>query len=399
MDKPVVASCCSTFLKPEMLHVYRQVSGLQRYGTFVLAHERRCADRYPFDDVELIPRKGHIANYQRFYLKYIRREPPVVYRGEFFEILKIFTRRKADVFHVYFGHTGVHLLEFLEHTEMPSIVSFHGADVMMREHIKHYPERLRRLFEVVTLVLTRSQSLADRLAEIGCPREKIRLNRTGIPLCDFPFVQRLMPADGEWHIVQACRLIPKKGLLTALDAFARFRRCYPNARFTIAGDGPMRAELEEKREQLGLGGSVDFVGFLNAGQLNALYRKAHVFLHPSEMTQDANQEGVPNSMLEAMATGLPVIATWHGGIPEAVEHERHGFLVNERDPEGLACALLQIVESSELLQIMGQRASERVHQEFESSKAIENLEQCYDEAVALGKPPGIAGPAHRKKYL
>lgn len=398
MDKPVVASCCSTFLKPEMLHVYRQVAGLQRYGTFVLTHERRCADKYPFDDVAIIPRRSSIGPYRRFYLKNIRREPPVVYRGEYFELLKIFSRREAHLVHVYFGHTGVHLLEFLEHVKVPSIVSFHGADVMIRQHIRRYPERLKRLFEVVTLVLARSESLVERLVEIGCPREKIRLNRTGIPLCDFPFVQRLMPADGEWHIVQASRLIPKKGLLTALEAFARFRKCYPKARFTIAGEGAMLEELKRKCEELNLGESVQFVGFLDAQQLNEVYKKAHVFLHPSEMTQDADQEGVPNAMLEAMATGLPVVATWHGGIPEAVEHERHGFLVNERDPEGLACALLQIVESSELLQIMGQRASECVHEEFEASKAIANLERCYDEARALGKPKGIKAPPHRVKY-
>ena len=66
-------------------------------------------------------------------------------------------------------------------------------------------------------------------------------------------------------------------------------------------------------------------GFLSQADLNALYAESHLFLHPSEMTSDQNQEGVPNSMLEAMATGLPVIATWHGGIPEAVTHERDGL--------------------------------------------------------------------------
>ena len=79
--KPIVASYCTTFLKPEMRHIYRQVTGLQRYSTFVMTRERMCEEEFPFADVELVPRarKNFI---KRFYLKYIRKLPPVYYRGE-----------------------------------------------------------------------------------------------------------------------------------------------------------------------------------------------------------------------------------------------------------------------------------------------------------------------------
>jgi glycosyltransferase involved in cell wall biosynthesis len=192
-----------------------------------------------------------------------------------------------------------------------------------------------------------------------------------------------MPADGEWRLVQTCRLIPKKGLTTSLAAFAAFRKKYPKATFSIAGDGPMRKDLEQKAQELGIGDAVTFRGFLDSSQLNALYAQSHVFLHPSEITEDANQEGVPNAMLEAMATGLPVVATLHGGIPEAVDHEQSGLLVPERDSAALAAALEQMTESSEYLQIMGRRASEAVHAEFEQCQAIKKLEACYDEALSL----------------
>jgi len=108
---------------------------------------------------------------------------------------------------------------------------------------------------------------------------------------------------------------------------------------------------------------------------------------------DANQEGVPNAMLEAMATGLPIAATLHGGIPEAVENERSGFLVPERDHEALAKALEQMTESSEYLQIMGRFASEGVLKEFEQGEAIRRLESYYDEALSLRTRPHAALPA------
>src|SRR6187402_3113880 len=92
---PVVASYCTTFLKSEMRHIYRQVSGLKRYETFVLTRERACEEQYPFSEIELIPRarKNFI---KRFWLKYIRRLPAVYYRGELQEVIKILKRRPAD---------------------------------------------------------------------------------------------------------------------------------------------------------------------------------------------------------------------------------------------------------------------------------------------------------------
>ena len=382
MPKPIVASYCSTFLKPEMLHIYRQVTGLKRYETFVIAKDRQCEEKYPFAELEIQP-KPKKSWMQRFYYKHVMKLPPLYYRGELRVIHKVLERRHTDLMHVYFGHTGVHLLPFIKNWDRPTVVSFHGADVMLRPEKPNYAPQLQELFQTVPLVMARSNSLARRLEEIGCPAEKIRLNRTGIPLAEFPFTHRLMPADGEWRLVQACRLIPKKGLATALEAFACFRKKYPKATFTIAGDGPLKQELEELAAKLGIADAVIFRGFLQTPELNTLYAQSHVFLHPSEITEDANQEGIPNAMLEAMATGLPVVATLHGGIPEAVEQERSGLLVPERDVAALTAALEQITESSEYLQIMGRRASESVCEEFEHSRAIKKLEACYDEALSL----------------
>jgi colanic acid/amylovoran biosynthesis glycosyltransferase len=379
---PIVASYCTTFLKPEMLHIYRQVTGLQKYSTFVVTKERQNDEEFPFPDVELIPkaRKNFI---KRFYLKYIRRLPPVYYRGELQVLIKIFKRRPADLMHVYFGHTGVHLLPFIKEWERPSIVSFHGADVMPRPEQEDYDAQLRELLQTATLILARSASLVRKLEELGCPPGKIRLNRTGIPLESFPFKARPLPADGSWRFVQACRLIPKKGLATALRAFARFHKDNTGSRFVIAGDGPMRGEVEEMARALGIGDAVELPGFLSQGALRELYEHSQIFLHPSETPEDQNQEGVPNSMLEAMSTGLPVLATRHGGIPEAVAEEKSGFLVPERDHEALHRAMCRMTESAEYLYIMGQAASQSVREEFERSRQIARLESYYDEALAL----------------
>jgi glycosyltransferase involved in cell wall biosynthesis len=127
---------------------------------------------------------------------------------------------------------------------------------------------------------------------------------------------------------------------------------------------------------------VELRGFLSQKDLAELYARSHIFVHPSEMPPDQNQEGVPNSMLEAMATGLPVLATFHGGIPEAVTHEATGLLVAEKDHEALFSAMQQITSDADWLSTFGEAAARMVREEFEQAKQVEKLEDYYDEAVA-----------------
>src|SRR5947199_9109384 len=330
MAKRVIASYCSSFLKPEMLHIYRKVKALRRVKTFVMTKELQNAERFPFRDIEIIPTQ-RMNLLRHGWLKFVKRRPPVIYRGEYQLLASLLERRGADLMHIYFGHTGVHLLPFIEQWDKPCVVSFHGADVAVKDDIAHYPAKLRRLFEVVPLVFARSQSLADRLSEFGCPPEKLRINRTGVPLDEFPFVDPQASTDCHWRVMQACRLIPKKGVATSLRAFAIFKKDHPQAKFYIAGKGPLQPELEMLAAGLGIFKDVNFLVFLSQSKLMMLYASAHLFLHPSEMPPDENQEGVPNSILEAMATGLPVAATKHGGIPESVEHGASGLLVHGED--------------------------------------------------------------------
>ncbi|MGI9087541.1 MAG: glycosyltransferase, partial [Chthoniobacterales bacterium] len=378
----VVASYCTTFLKREMLHIYRQVCALQGYETFVMTKKLQNRERFPFRDVELIP-EPHTNPFRHGWLKFVERRPPIVYRGEYQMLAKLLERRGADLMHIYFGHTGVHLLPFIERWDKPCVVSFHGADVALKRDIRDYGSKLQDLFEAVPLVLARCQSLADRLVSLGCPPERLRISRTGLPLKEFPYVRREAPSDGRWHFLQACRLIPKKGVATTLCAFAIFQKEFPNAELSIAGKGPLQAHLEELAEELGISGKVHFHGFLTQAELRDLYTSSHLFIHPSEMPPDQNQEGIPNSVLEAMSTGLAVLGTRHGGIPEAVEHGRGGLLVDERDFEALAIAMKGIARSPNAFREMGLLGSEFVATNFEQGAQVRQLERFYDEAVAL----------------
>ena len=379
----VAAQYVVTFLKPEMMHVYRQIVALRAFHPVVFCQKRENAAAFPFAEIVRLP-KPRTHQLRRLWQKQILGQPITIYRSEARRTLAALHRAGARVLHIYFGHIGVHLLPLLEICDLPAIVSFHGADAGISSGNAAYLSRTRRMFEKCALVLVRSHSIAERLVAMGCEAEKIRLHRTGIPLAEIAFAQRAAPADGAWRCVQACRLIAKKGLATSLRAFAEFARAFPRATFSIAGEGPQLDDLRTLARELGIGAQIFFPGFLSQEKLRALFAESHLFLHPSELGADGDQEGVPNAMLEAMASGLPVLATQHGGIPEAVEDGVSGVLVAERDSASLAAAMLALAADPARFTAMGAAARGRVSAEFDLDAQTRVLEGHYREAIAAG---------------
>ena len=379
-ERPVVASYCATFLKPEMLHIYRQITALERFKPVVIAQKREEAERFPFSPIEIVGKPAtHFL--RRFWFKQLRNAPWQISGGELRKLLAILNRYDAQLLHIYFGHIAVHLLPLIVHWSGPSVVSFHGADVMVDMDKPAHRAATERMLKAARLVLVRSRSLGDAVIRIGCPENKIRIHRTGIPITETPFAARTWPTAGDWRFVQAGRLIEKKGFATSLRAFAEFATRYPRSTFTIAGEGPLQSELETQACTLGVGDKVFFRGFIPQKELRELFYSSHIFLHPSEMGTDGNQEGIPNSMLEAMASGLPVFATLHGGIPEAIENDRSGILVAEKDHVALTAKLFELTSAPERLSEIARKGAIVVSEKFEQQVQVRKLEDYYFEAL------------------
>ena len=375
-----------------MQSIYRQVTGFERVRTTIYTQSYENAEMFPFEPVVTLkkmarPRlRGNFI--LRFWFKYIVKQwpPPIEINKEVkpyyaYDVVDLLKKDQPDLVHVYYGHKAVHFLEMLQAWGGPFVVSFHGVDVSKFIDDEGYADKLKTVFAQAQLVMARSQSLLDRLVELGCPAEKLRMNHTPIPLEHLQPTVREAPTDGQWRFVQACRLIQKKGILTTLKALAIVKQTHPNLRYLLGGEGPLREKIRQKIEALGLKQNVELLGCLDQDQLLAEYNRAHLFLHPSETTKESDQEGIPNSMLEAMATGLPIVATQHGGIPEAVTNGHDGLLVPERSPEALATALLTLMADSSELSRMSANAAASVRTNFGASAQVAALEDVYLEAI------------------
>jgi colanic acid/amylovoran biosynthesis glycosyltransferase len=366
-----------------MLHIYRQITALKRCAPVVIAQKREQTERFPFEAIQLVPKPAtHFL--RRFWFRQLRNIPWQIADAELRALLRVLNGMDARLLHIYFGQIAVHLLPLIREWENPSIVSFHGADVTVDMNKPAYREATQQMLAVVKLVLVRSESLRRALTDLGCDPKKIEVQRTGIPLPEFPFRERSFPKNGEWRFVQAGRLIEKKGVPITLRAFAVFLDRYPNATLTIAGEGPLLGELQKLAGELSIDGDVSFTGFISQEQLRDIYYRSHIFLHPSQTGHDGNQEGIPNAMLEAMASGLPVFATQHGGIPEAIENGVSGVLVPERDHEALAQALLNAAQDPAFLPRIARSGTDAVRTNFDLRAQAQRLEDIYFRMIGRG---------------
>lgn len=356
-----------------MLHIHRQISGLVNFRPVVITQKRE--GEWTADRVEVVPRSRF-----RFVGRGIGRwtgKPWQISGVEAGKMREAIQRAGASLLHIFFGNVAVHMLPLIRRAGVPVVISFHGSDVTGQIASPAFAAARREMFHRARLVLCRSEHLAEKVAALGCEASKIRIMRTVLPPGNF--TRRLLPGDGRWHIVQAARLVPKKGIGTSLHAFAIFLKSHPLARFTIAGDGPLESELREIASSLGISASVVFSGFLSQELLGRLYAESHIFLHPSE-TVGGDVEGIPNSLLEAMASGLPPVATEHGGIPEVIRSGSTGLLCKEGDSVGIAEALLLLAGNPALYEGISKAGAEFVSREFSAANQIANVENLYREA-------------------
>jgi glycosyltransferase involved in cell wall biosynthesis len=149
------------------------------------------------------------------------------------------------------------------------------------------------------------------------------------------------PTTGQ-HIIVTRNLEQIYDIPTALRALAKVRARFPAARMTIAGSGPELASLQRMAQELGIAEAVRFTGRLDGEQIAALYRDADLLLNPSTV------DNMPNSLLEAMASGVPIVSTNVGGVPYLVEHDRTALLVPARDAEAMAAAIVRVFEDAGL---------------------------------------------------
>jgi glycosyltransferase involved in cell wall biosynthesis len=359
--------------------IRRQVLGSRRFAPVVItAREVPGSRELPVPVLALSRWRSPL---KRLWRKHVLGLPRPICNQEQERLSALTRKLQIRLVHVFNGRKAIGHRGSLRRLDIPFSVSFHGIDVGQCASIPELAVHLPELFARAACVMARSEFMARELARLGCPPAKLWINRTGIPLDEFPPAPRAGRPPAATTFIHAGRLTPKKGHADLIEAFARAARELPGARLWIAGEGPLRGELEARVARLGLGAAVEFLGFLDVPELVARLHAADLFVHPS-VTASGDQEGIPNSMLEAMATGLPVVTTCHAGIPEAVRHGENGWLVAEGAVAELAERMVWCARNPQAVAAAGRRARELVEREHALELRMRLLDDKYEELIA-----------------
>ena len=285
---------------------------------------------------------------------------------------------RSDILHCHFGPNGVIGASFKKSGLCDRlVVTFHGYDLSRVLRMSRGSHRYDEIFEHADLILPVSEHWRKMLINMGAPADRTVVHRMGINTGYFKFLER-KPHDGPMRMATTARFTEKKGLNYAVAAINRVLEKYPDTdvHYDMIGDGPMRPEVEELISGYGLGDRVTLHGATTLEVVRGLLEKADVFLLPSVVASDGDKEGVPVSLMEAMAMGMPVLSTWHSGIPELVDDGVSGFLVPERDTDALAERISLLSGNRDEWAGLGRAGRKKVEREF-------NLDRLHDQLVEL----------------
>lgn len=289
-------------------------------------------------------------------------------------LIRYFREKKIEIVLANYGLSAAHLVTACQKAGIPLVPHFHGYDATMHRVLKEYAQPYRRLFQYAPAVVAVSQVMKQKLVAAGAPAEKVHVIPYGIAL------DRFRPLEGnqpkELLFLAVGRFTPKKGPQITLRAFAETLKEFPQARLMmIGGKDGLYQECEELARTLGIAGSVSFPGVMPSEKIAEVMRTAFAFVQHSVTPASGDMEGTPLSILEAAASGLPVVSTQHGGIMEAVRHGETGYLVPEYDEKGMAGYMKRLAADTVLANQMGRKAQQHISENYNEQTQFEKLYQ------------------------
>jgi glycosyltransferase involved in cell wall biosynthesis len=309
------------------------------------------------------------------------RDPRVVSRalGRFFH-----TNRVAAIL-AEFGTGGAEIAPVAAACGIPLVVHFHGHDAhRLPLFTQELLARYRTMFDTTAAVLGVSRYMCKRIAELGCDSSKLIYNPYG-PRERFFDVR----ADYRKTVLSVGRFTDIKANYLVLMAFREAVSAVPDARLIMAGDGELLEMCRTLSVVWNISHAVEFLGPVEHARVHELFSGACCFAQHSVCPSYGDAEGTPNTILEASAAALPVIATRHAGIPDVVIDKVTGLLVDERDVQGMANAMIRVLSDPALARSLGEAGRHRVRKHFSSAAHIDRL----NRTIQLARSRDAAGIA------
>ena len=290
--------------------------------------------------------------------------------------------RVYDIVHCHFGGNGMRAI-FLRDVGLISgklVTVFHGADVTAAVK-NHGPKVYDQLLKKGDLFLPISDKWRHEIINLGAPSKNTIVHRMGVDSLDISAKKSTKNDVDQIRLISICRLTEKKGIEFSLKALALLNVENVDIHYDIIGDGPLKSELVLLSKELGIGDKVKFHGAINKLEVQKFLSHADISIQPSVTASDGDQEGIPVSIMEAMAFSLPVISTLHSGIPELIADGDTGILVREREITELSDAMSKLILQPELRTLMGQKAQLFILNNYNIETLNQQLESHFSRLI------------------
>jgi len=291
---------------------------------------------------------------------------------------KVIKKLKPDVIHAHFGFDAVKMIWFASHFSIPLVVSFYGSDVSRLPSEFGWKRRYKKLGATGSHFIAATQFMKQQLIDLGFPVDKISVVRFGVDLENSPFLKH---NQTNHKLMMVGRMVEKKGFKYAIQAVDKLRKENIDVNLHLYGSGPLMPELKDLTQSLSLNGAVTFLGYQPIENVLEAHKDYAVMLAPSVKAEDGDMEGLPNTILESMARGTPVVASRHAAIPEVIEDSETGFLVDEADSDALASKMKDIFQNKYDLERIRRNARQRVEKDYSVSRMVNQTEHIYDELL------------------
>ncbi len=311
------------------------------------------------------------------------------YKFDLKKIEEKLTEIKPDVIHAHFGPDANYILPAAVKLDIPLITSFYGYDVSeFPDSYSGLAKRAyRRLIEKGEMFIAMSDNMREKLEFLGFPGERIKVHHFGINYEYFDSRERSYQRnkDENFYLIQIASMIPKKGHIYTLLAMDKLINQLGKKKIilNLIGSGPLENELIQFVRERKLENNVKFLGFvpISDDYLDLLYQ-SHVYVHPSVTDKTGATEGIPTTLLEAMATGLPAVSSYHAGIPDVIDHEKNGLLIQEKETDKLVEYISKLEKDEQLRRQLGEKASEAIHENFNIRIQTHNLTDIYKAVLS-----------------
>lgn len=381
--------------------IYNYVKGLQRaeHRSQVITLNRVNEDERPYDDgieidhlYRLHPSRIYAGLQKRLGLLETQEQLFDIARQQ---IIAILQTAKPDILHAHFGPMGVLIAPVAQKLNIPLVVTFMGYDGSRALQSQRWRDNYQNLTRQVAGVIGISTDMCNRLINIGFDKDQIHRIALGVNIDKFSLHDPTSNFDGKQvHCLHVGRLTAKKSPLKLLDAFNKaYRALLPDItlRLILAGDGEMYDQVVHKVQELDLEKQVDVLGSVSHDEVIELFHRAQIYTQYCEVPPSGDVEGQGVTFVEASASGLPIVSTRHGGIPDVVLDGKTGYLVEEGDTQGMADKIVELARHPQQWKTFGVSGRKHVEETFTLDRQLEQTVALYRQILA--KTPSVKQPS------